>query len=72
MLKNKAALVVAPLAILAAQVRAAVPAEAEAVFTGAVADFKVVAGYGFTAMAAILGGLIVFKLVKKVANKATS
>jgi hypothetical protein len=50
---------------------AAVPAGAEAVFTGLATDFGTIAGYGFTAMAAILGGLVVMKLVKKVVGKAT-
>lgn len=48
-----------------------VPAGAQTVFTTAAADFATIAGYGFTCMAAVTGGLIVFKLVKKIANKAT-
>jgi len=56
--------------VVAAQ--AAVPAGAEAIFTGAATDFATVIGYGFTAMAAIVGGMIVFNLVKKVAKKSTS
>lgn len=50
---------------------AAVPAGAEAVFTGLATDFGTIAGYGFTALAVITGGLVVFKLVKKVVGKAT-
>lgn len=49
-----------------------VPTGAEAIFTGAATDFATVLGYGFTAMAAIVGGMIVFNLVKKVAKKSTS
>ena len=60
-------------ALLAPMVASAdVPTGAQAIFTGAATDFGVIAGYGFTAMAAIVGGMIVFKLVKKVANKSTS
>lgn len=50
---------------------AAVPAGAQAVFTTMADDFETIAGYGFTAMAIIVGGMIVFKLVKRVANKAS-
>lgn len=58
-------------AAVTAPALAEVPAGAQAIFTGAATDFAEIAGYGFTAMAAIVGGLIVFKLVKRVANKAT-
>jgi hypothetical protein len=51
---------------------AAVPAGAEAIFTTVATDFATLLGYGFTAMAAIVGGMIVFGLVKKVAKKSTS
>lgn len=51
---------------------AAVPAGAEAVFTGLATDFGTIAGYGFTALGIITGGLIVMGLVKKVAKKASS
>ena len=49
---------------------AAVPAGAEAVFTGLATDFTTIAGYGFTALGIITGGLIVFGLVKKVAHQS--
>lgn len=68
-LRRAAAL--AAISAVAAGAQAAVPTEAQAIFTEAATDFGVIAGYGFTAMAAIVGGLIVFKIVKKVANKAT-
>lgn len=48
-----------------------VPPGAQTVFTTAAADFATIAGYGFTCLAVVTGGLIVFKLVKKIANKAT-
>ena len=50
---------------------AAVPAGAEAIFTGAATDFGTVVAYGFTAMAAIVGGMIVFNLVRSIAKKST-
>lgn len=50
---------------------AAVPAEASDMFTTAATDWATVQGLGFTLMTTVVGGLIVFKLVKKVANKAT-
>lgn len=50
---------------------AAVPAGAEAIFTSVATDFGTIIGYGFTAMAAIVGGMIVFTLVKSVAKKST-
>lgn len=62
----------AVLASIGASSMAAVPTGAEAIFTGAATDFATVLGYGFTAMAAIVGGMIVFNLVKKVAKKSTS
>lgn len=52
-------------------VHAAVPSGAEAIFTGVATDFATVIGYGFTAMAAIVGGMIVFNLVRSVAKKST-
>lgn len=62
---------VASLAAAATSVKAAVPEAAQAVFTGAQADAVTVQGLGFTLMATVVGGFIVFKLVKKAANKAT-
>lgn len=58
-------------ATVAVPAMAELPAGAQAVFVQAAADFTTIAGYGFTLMATVVGGLIVFKLVKKVANKAT-
>jgi hypothetical protein len=67
----------APVALLAAlagvvtSAKAALPTEAQAVFTQAATDFGTISGYGFTLMAVVVGGLIVFKLVRKVASKST-
>jgi hypothetical protein len=70
---NKLSLVLLPLAVGASSmVHAAVPLGAEDIFTDAATDFATIIGYGFTAMAAIVGGMIVFNLVKKVAKKSTS
>ena len=73
MKKQKLALAgfTAVVATVSAPVMAAVPAGAEALFTGIATDFGVIAGFGFVAMASVVGGLIVMKIVKKVANKAT-
>ncbi len=70
MISKKLALI--GLSLVACASQAAVPAGAEAIFTGAATDFATILGYGFTAMAAVLGGWIVFRQVKKVANKSTS
>lgn len=50
--------------------QAAVPASAEAVFTGLTTDFGTIAGYGYVAMGVITGGLIVFGLIQRVARKS--
>jgi len=51
---------------------AAVPAGAEAIFTTAATDFGTLLGYGFTAMTVVIGGWIVFRQVKKMAQRSTS
>jgi len=56
---------------LVVSAQAAVPVGAEAIFTGVATDFATVIAYGFTAMAAIVGGMIVFNLVRSVAKKST-
>lgn len=56
----------------AAITQAAVPAGAEAVFTGLATDFGTISGYAFVCLAAVTGGTIVLGLVKKMARKATS
>jgi len=58
-------------AALPAVSMAAVPEEAEAIFTTAATDFGTILGWGYTLMIAVVGGLIILGLVKKVAGKAT-
>lgn len=67
-------LFLAPALLLAAAAPAlaAVPLGAQAIFTDAATDFGVIIGYGFIAMGAIVGGMIVFNLVKRIAKKSTS
>jgi hypothetical protein len=67
-LKQSAALTLAAVGGVA---QAAVPAGAEAIFTTAATDFATVIGYGFVAMAAVVGGMIVFNIVRSVAKKST-
>lgn len=50
--------------------QAAVPAGAEAIFTGLATDFGTVIGYGYVTMAVITAGLIILGLVKRVAWKS--
>lgn len=69
---SRSALVAVPVALAAAGANAAVPTGVEAIFTGVATDFGTLLGYGYTAMAVIVGGLIVLALVKKVATKSTS
>lgn len=70
--KIRGALVaIAPLGLVIPAAHAAVPAGAEAIFTTTATDFGTVAGYGFTLMAVVVGGLVIFKIVKKVFSKAT-
>lgn len=70
-MSNKRFALVALSAAVAAPVMAAVPTGAQDIFTDAATDFGTIAGWGFTCMAVVVGGLIVFKLIRKVANKAT-
>lgn len=68
----KGSFVAAVLSVVGAAAHAAVPAGAEAVFTTLATDSGVILGYAFVAMTAITGGWIVFKMVKRGANKASS
>ncbi|MFJ4290333.1 hypothetical protein ACIP1U_11160 [Cupriavidus sp. NPDC089707] len=43
----------------------------QAIFTGAASDFGTLIGYAITLAVAVWGGLVVFKLAKKLYNKAT-
>lgn len=56
---------------LSAQVMAAVPDGAQGVFTEAATDAKTILGYAFTCMAAVVGGFVVMKLVKRAVKSAT-
>jgi len=56
---------------LSAQVMAAVPTGAEGVFTTAADDAKAILGFAFTCMAAVVGGFVVMKLVKRAVKSAT-
>jgi len=50
---------------------AAVPAGVETLFTTTATDFATVLGYGYVLFLAVVGGLIIIKLVKKVFFKST-
>jgi len=50
---------------------AAVPAGVETVFTTTATDFGTIVGYGWTLFLTIIGGLILFKVAKKVFGKST-
>ena len=56
---------------ISATAHAAVPVGVETVFTSTATDFGTVVGYGWTLFLAIVGGLILFKIVKKVVAKST-
>lgn len=62
--------VAAPLALGVSMAQAAVPAGAEALFTTLATDTGTILGYSFTAMVVIVGGWIVFDMVKRGAKKA--
>lgn len=50
---------------------AAVPAGVETVFTTTATDFGTIVGYGWTLFLTIVGGLILFKVAKKVFGRST-
>lgn len=52
-------------------VQAAVPTGVETVFTTAATDFSTIVGYGWTLFLVIIGGMVLFKIVKKVFFKST-
>lgn len=71
-LKQKiAALSLAALSVFAVPAQAAVPTGVETVFTTAATDFGTIVGYGWTLFLVIIGGMVMFKLVKKVFFKST-
>jgi len=55
---------------LSGPVQAAVPVGVETVFTTAATDFTTVSGYGWTLFLLIVGGLLLFGIVKKVISRA--
>lgn len=71
--KIKAVVAAAALAVMAiaAPVQAAVPTGVETVFTTTATDFGTIVGYGWTLFLTIVGGMILFKIVKKVFFKST-
>jgi len=54
------------LSVVAVPAQAAVPVGVEAVFTTAATDFGTIVGYGWTLFLAIVGGLLLFGIVRKV------
>jgi len=54
------------LLVLPTVASATVPAGVETVFTAAATDFGTIVGYGWTLFLVIVGGLILFGIVKKV------
>jgi len=49
---------------------ATVPTGVETVFTSAATDFGTIVGYGWTLFLVIVGGLILFGIVKKVISRS--
>lgn len=73
MLRNilmKSVAFVASLLGISTAAQAAVPTGVEAVFTTAATDFGTIVGYGWTLFLVIVGGLILFGIVKKVISRA--
>lgn len=58
------------LGLAVAPAQAAVPAGVETVFATAATDFGTILGYGWTLFLVIVGGLILFGLVRKVVSRA--
>jgi len=50
---------------------ATVPAGVETVFTTTATDFGTIVGYGWTLFLTIVGGLLLFKIARKVFGKAS-
>lgn len=73
MLRNilmKSVTFIASLLGISTAAQAAVPTGVEAVFTTAATDFGTIVGYGWTLFLVIVGGLILFGIVKKVISRA--
>ncbi len=58
------------LSVVAGPAQATVPAGVETVFTTAATDFGTIVGYGWTLFLVIVGGLILFGIVKKVISRS--
>lgn len=71
MMKSIKAAYAALALVLASAANATVPTGVEAVFTGTATDFGTIVGYGWTLFLVIVGGMILFKIVKKVVSKST-
>lgn len=52
------------------QAAATIPAGVETVFTTAATDFGTVVGYGWALFLTVIGGMIVFRIVRKVLPKS--
>lgn len=65
------AVVASALALVGNVAVAAVPAGVETVFTTTATDFGTIVGYGWTLFLTIVGGLLLFKIAKKVFSKAS-
>lgn len=65
-----AALLASVSALFAAPAMAAVPAGVETVFTTAATDFGTVVGYGWVLFLVIVGGLMLFGIVRKVISRS--
>lgn len=63
------ALVLAALSLFGSAAHAAVPAGVETVFTSTATDFGTIVGYGWTLFLVIVGGLILFGIVRRVISK---
>jgi hypothetical protein len=64
-------LAVVALSLVSFGASATVPAGVETVFTTTATDFGTIVGYGWTLFLTIIGGLILFKVAKKVFGKST-
>jgi len=69
LMKAVAVLVLAVSALLAPVAYAAVPVGVETVFTSTATDFGTIVGYGWTLFLVIVGGLILFGIVRRVISK---
>lgn len=73
MLRNilmKSVAFIASLLGISTAAQAAVPTGVETVFTTAATDFGTIVGYGWTLFLVIVGGLVLFGIVKKVISRA--